>query len=345
MAENKYLKYKNNGRKFIKPTPDQMIVWIRRNNIPYKDFGEQIRICNPDGDDNFCMSISKSEALVHDFRPHHQQYDGSFIKFVSKFVGVSYKEAVKIVCGDDIKYSHDILFKPKEEEIRNEIELPDGCVSIREKNDSKLRKINLSYLINERGLDEDIIYRANIHYLGTTIVIPYYHYGMIVYYQSRRQLSKIFEFPKESVTSKKAGDFLYGYDDVEPCSEVTVVESIFNCLSIGDDTVATGGAKLKDGQIELLKSLNPKSVILAPDNDKAGRESIIKDYLALSKLRSASLFQDIWYSLPPYSSNESEQMDWNDMKRNKINIKEYIKRTKRKVSMSMMIDGVDYKFK
>ena len=341
--KNKYLKYKNKG-KFIQPSDKQIESWLRVNGIEYKDFGDQFRVCNPDGDTKFCMEISKSMAVVHDFRPNHQQYDGSFLKFVSKYKDISFQEAVEEVCGKNVKYSSNNLKEEDEDDdVENVIELPNGCKSLRDKDKSKLWIINMSYLVRERGIDKDIVYKSNIHYLGTTIVVPYYMYGMIVFYQCRRQMDKIFEFPKANVTSKKAGDFLYGFDNVEPCSEVYVVESIFNALSIGDGTVATGGAKLKEGQIKLLKALNPKSVVLAADNDKAGRESVIKDYLSLRKIAKGDLFREIYYSLPPFSKDEDEQEDWNDMKQKGVDVRSYILNNKIKMSYRDVFDGIEFK--
>jgi DNA primase len=338
---NKYLQYKNKG-KFVKPTPEQIENWLRSNAIDFKSMNEQYRVCNPDGDTKFSMSISKESALVHDFRPNHQDRDGTFIKFVSLYKNISIKEAIDEVCGKNINFINNKSTKEQEVENDNYIELPKGCKSLRDKTDSKLWSINMSYLINERGLDKDIIYRSNIHYLGTNIVVPYYQYGMIVFYQSRAQMDKKFNFPPVSVTSKRAGDFLYGFDDVEPCSEIIIMESIFNSLSYGAGAVATGGAKLKDGQLNLLRILNPHTVILAPDNDGAGISSVEKDFLALNKMKRGDLFKDIFYCLPPYSKDS--QKDWNDMKREGVDVSKYILKNMKKLSVKNIFEGIDYKF-
>lgn len=336
---NKYMKYKKK-KNFIKPTDTQMENWLKKNGIEYKSFDTQFRVCNPDGDVKYNMAISKTEALVHDFRPNHQQFDGSFLGFVAKYKEISFREAIDEVCGKDHKI---VSEKPQVEEdeiIEDEIELPKGSLPLRDKKDTKIWKMSMNYLVNKRGLDVKTIFRANIHYLGTTIVVPYYEYGMIVFYQSRQQVDKKFEFPKSS--KKSAGDFLYGFDDVEPYSEVIVVESIFNALSVGPGCVATGGAKLKDGQIELLKILSPSEIVLAADNDDAGRVAVVKDYMKLNKIFKCP----IYYCLPPFNKNEDEQEDWNDMKKNKIDVRKYI--TDNKIKMTMMnafqgINGREFK--
>jgi hypothetical protein len=330
-----YNKFKKN-KKFVKPSDDQVEYWISKH-FDYKLNGDQIRICNPDGDTKYCMAVSKKEALVHDFRPNHQQYDGTFLRFVADFKNISIREAIKEVCGNNVKrFKDDTNHEEIDEEIENEIELPSGSESLRDKKDTKLWRINMGYLVNERGLDKNVIYKSNIHYLGTEIIVPYYQYGMIVFYQSRRQMDKIFNFPK--INNKKAGDFLYGFDNVEPYSDLNVVESIFNCLSIGNNTVSTGGAKLKDGQIDLIKVLRPSSITLAYDNDSAGREAVKKDFASLNKIKWLS--GNIYYCLPPYSSNDDNQMDWNDMKRNKMNPSEYIFNNKIKMTMKDLFNGI-----
>lgn len=333
---NKYLMKK---KKYVQPTVEQMEIWLKRHGIEYRSLPNQIRACNPDGDANYSMEISKDKALVHDFRVNHTQHDGTFLKFVSLYKNINIREAIEEVCGNKIFYEFNQKDREEEEEEGEKlIELPTGSVSLREKDRSKLWNFNMRYLVNERGLDEDIVYRANIHYLGTQIVVPYYEFGMLVFYQSRQQMDKKFNFPDSGVTKKKAGDFLYGFDDVEPCSDVNIVESIFNALSAGPGTMATGGASLKDGQIKLLLSLNPTSVTLAPDNDGAGIKSLNKDFLSLRKN-----IDNIYYCLPPYNKDRDNQEDWNDLKKIGVNVNDYIKEKKKKMTMKTLFDKVDGK--
>lgn len=334
---NKYMKYKKNNTRFVQPTAYQMECWFRANGIEYRHGrGDQFRICNPDGDTKFCVEVSKTEALVHDFRPNHQQYDGSFIRFVSRYKGISIQEAISEVCGKDAKASTFIKRVEEPEEVEDEISLPSGSLPLRNNKGDNTWKLVMSYLTRERSLDREAIMQANIHYLGTTVVVPYYEYDMIVFWQMRQQLSKRFEFPPSS--TKNAGDFLYGFDNVEPHSFVIITESIFNTLSIGPDCVATGGAKLKDGQIRLLQILSPSKIILAPDNDDAGVDSLIKDYM---NLRKGSW--EIWYCLPPYDKDEKKQMDWNDMKRSGLDPRSYVLSNMKKMSMLDAFSGIDRK--
>lgn len=338
---NKYMVYKDRTR-FAHPTADQMMNWLTANGIEFREHSVQIRACNPDGDDAYCMEIHKTNAVVHDFRPHHQQYDGPFLKFVQNYKNfATYDEAINDVCGKNVKYISKNE-KSEEEVIENEIELPSGAKPLRDGDKSKLWLVNMNYLVNERGLDKEEVYRANIHYVGTTIVVPYYQYGSIVFYQSRRQLDKVFEFPKATV--KKAGDFLFGFDNVEPCGELILFESIFNAMSVGDDAVATGGASLKDGQIALIRALNPSIITFAYDNDGAGIKAIEKDFLALNKIKKGDFIREMHYCLPPLAKDSDDQEDFNDMKKRGVDVRAYINEKRRKMSMRTIFEGVNHKF-
>lgn len=336
-----YMRLKNSlisrRKNFVHPTEKQIERWLILNKISYKNTQKgQFRVCNPDGDTKFSMEISKSKALVHDFRVNHKQYDGSFIRFVSNYKGISIEEAIEEVCGNNKNFKPILIEDEEDEEdVEHEINLPSGSLSLRDHADTKSYEIVYNYLTKYRGLDHDTIMKANVHYFGTSVVIPYYEYGMIVFWQMRYQLSKKFLFPPSS--SKSAGDFLYGFDNVEPRSFVIISEAIYDALSIGDDCVATGGASLKKGQIELLKILSPSEIILAPDNDGAGVASVKRDYM--------SLYKGDWvisYCLPPYVEGE-DKIDWNDMKNNKLDPREYILSNKRKLSMKDVFNGIDYK--
>lgn len=332
LSGNKYMQM-SKSRKWFNPSPEQVENWIKEN-FEYKWAGKQIRINNPDGDQKFHLHICPDKAVVHDFRPNHQQHDGSFLKFVSAYKGISIMSAIAEVCGKGriiTQYQRVVEEEPK---IENEdvIKLPDGAVPLKG-GTGKIWDVVMNYLVNERKLTKEEIYQANLHHLGTNIVAPYYQYGMIVFWQLRMMVDKKFKFPDGS--TKSAGDFLFGFDDVEPCGEVISVESIFNKLSIGHDTVATGGAALKDGQIKLLKVLNPTSITFAPDRDEAGIKSLTADFYAISKERKDNLFKDLLYCLPAAGYN-----DWNDMRKAGLNVREYIFKNRKKLSLSALFAGI-----
>ncbi len=339
--KNKYLAIRKQKTGFVQPTPEQIDLWLSRNFECKEANDDQIRICNPDGDTEFRLYISRVNAVVHDFRPNHQQYDGSFLKFVSKYRNIMFSEAIKEVCGSSPIISRYSASKDNDE-IQNDdpIKLPEGSILLA-KHNGKAKDMCMSYLTKVRGFSEDVIFKAKMAACGTNIVVPYYQYDMLVFWQMRLLISKIFRFPDEKETNKKAGDFLYGFDDIEPYSEVSVVESIYNSLSIKQNSVATGGASLKDGQIKLLKSLNPKSIILAPDRDEAGIKSIQKDYFALNKIKAGDFCKDgIYYAIPPPEVAKAGKKDWNDMLLMGYDVYKYIKENKKLITARLLFDGI-----
>jgi hypothetical protein len=134
----------------------------------------------------------------------------------------------------------------------------------------------------------------------------------LAFWQERDILDKRFNFPSEEKTGLKKTDYLFGFDDIEPNTDIIVVESIFNKLSVGEDCVASGGASLAGRQVQKLKALNPRRIILAPDYDKAGLESLVHNYFLLK-----SHFK-LGYCLP------MKDEDWNDMKKNNRDIRFYL---------------------
>lgn len=335
LSGNKWMNM-SKSKKWFTPSPEQIENWIKEN-FDYKVQGAQILINNPDGDQKFHMQISPTLGLVHDFRPNHQQYDGSFLKFVSKFKGISMMAAIAEVCGKGRVISQYQKVIEEEPEIENDdvIALPEGSIPLKG-GSGKIWEVAMNYLVNVRKFTKEEVFQANIHHLGTNIVVPYYQYGMIVFWQSRMIVDKKFKFPNGE--DKSAGNHLYGFDDVEPCGEAIVVESIFNKLSIGSDAVATGGASLKDGQIKLLRVLNPTSLTLAPDGDDAGIKSITSDFYSLSKYRNDAFIKDLWYCLPPLNSHGWN--DWNDMRKDGADTKDYILKNRKKLTLSVLFSGI-----
>lgn len=312
----------------MKLTPEQIELWISKN-FKYKrrKDGDELLISNPDGDTKFRLHISTVYKplkkkhntdgsliyghWVNDYRPNHQQYNGSFVNFVKKYRGISYFEALKEITGTNAKTLRDQLHhvrisdKPDEvvEDKSDDIALPNSY-SFKDNKEHKLREIALSYIKN-RAIKEETIINHQLHYTGSTVVFPYMEYGSLVYWQERNIIEKVFNFPDEKVTGLKKTDYLYNFDNVEqPCEYVIVVESIFNCLSVGDNCVATGGSTIVDGSMQLRKliALRPSIVILAPDNDDAGRKSLKHNYFILR-----SHFPSIAYCLPP------TEADWNNI--------------------------------
>jgi DNA primase len=314
----------------IRLRPEQIESWVAKH-FEYKkrSGGKQLVINNPfNGDTGWHFWIStyqsvpkKQQALpkhkqradyyCHDFRPG--AWTGTFLKFVKEFRGIDYFEAAKEVRGGSAKSIRDAIrneiAKIDQEEERPAIEpeeavieLPSGSKPFTEEKGSMAWKIAMKYL-QSRRIDEQTAIENFVHYRPGSIVFPYIEYGMMVYWQERSIIGKEFRNPDETRTGLQKSDFIYGFDNIEPSGTVILVESMFNSLSIGADTGATGGAEIIGKQMRKLRALNPQTIILAPDYDDAGIHSLKKNFYSLRELPAK-----LAYSLPPVPD-----MDWNDM--------------------------------
>jgi hypothetical protein len=319
-----------NAAKMIRLQPEQIESWVAKNfEYKRKKDGRELLICNPDGDTKYNLRISTEYKVlknkydknnkpiygywVNDFRVNHQHNNGSLISFIKKYKKISYFDALAELTGTSARHLRDLIQKIKIDRLRSEpkvevedepeVELPPLSVPLAKKDGSRLRQIAINYLGN-RMITEEIAIEHQLHYTPVAIVFPYIEYGVLVYWQMREILDKRFLFPDEAKTGLAKTDFLYNFDNVEqPADYVIVVESIFNCLSIGDNCIATGGAKIPERakQIGKLNMLSPKEVILAPDMDEAGIMSLKFNYYALKDQFSLA------YCLPP------DNLDWNDL--------------------------------
>lgn len=308
--------------------PDKVHAWVSRYFPNYKQrkSGAELRINNPfNGDTNYHLNISTEKAACHDFRGNSWAGHNSngvpqkctFLRFVQLYLIQSrgrctFAEAVADVLGASsgalaqIKW-HKTHAIPEQQE-KTSLKLPDGIQKFDVQ--SKLSDSLMSWL-SSRGVDLAKIYKYNIMYSGFDVVWPYYEYDDDpVYWQSRSRLNKVFRFPPESIGVTKS-QFLYGFDQIEPASHLIITESIFNTLTLEDQCVASGGATLGEMQIKKIQLLGPKDgVILAPDHDKAGIESIEHNSKLLRKLG-----YKIFYALPPIVKLPSGKSsnDWNDL--------------------------------
>jgi len=116
---------------------------------------------------------------------------------------------------------------------------------------------------------------------------------------------------------------------------IIITEAIFDKHTLGEQTLASGGAALTPDQLIKIRILNPKKgIILAPDSDAAGIKSIIQNYHLL-----ASLNFPIFYSIPPAS--EADKTDWNELYEKhghtKSQIRNIFEKNIKKISISEII--------
>ena len=295
----------------VKLTPQQIESWVAKHFVYKKrKSGAELLICNPfvPGDRGFKFNISTklkktkrgaSGYWVYDWRPSASGYNGSFIKFVQNYKGLSFRDALKDICGTEISFSS-LLPRTYAEEEDTEliIEMPENAIPIDNPKWPRLQKLALGYL-KSRGITHKDATAYKLHYTPTMIVFPYIEYDMIVYWQARTfsKVIKQFLFPE---ISKSA--FLYGFDNAEPGQPVYLTEAIFDALSIGPGGMAIGGATLQEEQRRKLRAINPSYIVLAPDNDTEGKASLYHNYNLLKS------YYTIYYVLPP-----NPHKDWNDM--------------------------------
>lgn len=292
-------------------SPQQITNWVGKH-LDYKSRknGRELLVNNPfDGDSGWHMNINTTKGLVHDWRPGHQQYDGSFVNFVQRYKKISFYEALRDICGKNVdirtilQRDEPSIDEPLTDASEIEYTLPPGALSFRNNCDSLAFKIGLQYL-ESRGVTLDTAQKFDLHYGGDRIYFPYYEYGIQVYWQARTVIGKIFEFPSADGGQGKT-KFLYGFDNAEPNQPLFITESIFNALTLGDGAVASGGADMSQKQFQKIKAINPSIVIFAPDRDEVGIMSAQKN---AETLESVIDNMPCKFVIPP-----APHKDWNDM--------------------------------
>lgn len=318
--------------------PEKIIAWIEANfDFKTRKNKQEYLINNPlNYDTGYHLNINPYKGNCHDWRgdewagpinPTTNRRNCSFIKFVRLFRKCSYAEAIKEVLGAAVDIRQYLMpkYRVTDAEAKNifSVQLPVGTQPILDIDDVTIR-ILLKWL-KSRGYTIDSIIKNNLQYLGTNVYWPYYEFDSLVYWQSRSRLNKRFEFPSLDVydnngkiigkTDGSKGDFFYGFDDVESASYLIITEAIFDQHTLGEQALASGGAALTSKQVNKLKVLGPKKgVILSPDRDVAGIESILQNSDVLTKAGFS-----VYYSIPPdleykdAEGNEQSIKDWNEL--------------------------------
>lgn len=306
--------------------------WVEKNfpEAKTRKNGREYVVCNPlkPSQDKPRLNINVETGGCWDWTGnewagplnHNGKRQTHIIRLVQLMRGCSYTDAVREITEDK-----DFVYTPYKEELELEdpeyqqVTIPDGFTRLTGPNDFFSAR-SWNYLIS-RGYTPDTILSENIHYKGQEVLWLYTEFGDIVYYQTRNVTSKHFSFPPNEIKDQTGKviaklevtreDVLYGFDFVPRSNYVIIVESIFNRISIGQCCVASAGAAMTNGQMKRLKFLDPKyGVILAPDNDKAGIESIINNGTALLQ----NGFSVFWTIPPKLEYKQGHYIkDWNEL--------------------------------
>lgn len=304
----KYDKYRSLNKPNKKRIPPQKIIaWIEKN-FEYKTRkgGQEYQICDPfDYDQKFRFGISPELGVCHSWHgdewagpvnPRTGKRNCSFINFVRIFKKLSYKDALRDVLGasesisDYMRPENRVMAPDAERKLT--VALPDGASLLADAKD-KQAIIVKNWLI-KRGYTLDTIAKHELYHLGMQVFWPYFEFEEMVYWQSRSRVNKFFRFPDAEIYNDKGeiigktegtkGDFLYGFDDVEPANYLILTEAIFDKNTLGDQALAISGAVLTNTQIKKIKLLGPRNgVILAPDNDIAGYKSVLTNHALLDR--------------------------------------------------------------
>ena len=291
--------------------PDQIETWVVRHfDYKRRKGGAELLINNPfDGDNKFKFNINTVKGVCHDWRPGHQHYDGPFLRFVQKFKNLSFIDAIRDVCGQEVdlrsilKQAKNKEIQEDEQEIVPDVSLPSTAKPFKSTQMDLAGQMASNYLLS-RGISLDTACRYNLHYGVDRIYFPYYEYGVQVYWQARAIHSKTFDFPSLEATKIGKENYLFGFDNAEPGTPLLICESIICSITLGDGAVASGGADMGIPQCKKIRAIGPSEIILAPDRDFEGVSSVLANTEIIESICDAP----VKFIIPP-----APHKDWNDM--------------------------------
>lgn len=291
--------------------PDKIRAWIERNfsgQFKVRPNGTEYVINNPlNGDSGYHFNISLIKGVCHDWRgdswagppaPGKKNRSCTFLKFVRLYKKCSYRDALRDVLGAsaDLKGFLNISGRIDSEvpDVDIAVTLPSTAEPLLPNSTDKQAQMLVTWL-HKRGYTDEEIQDDDLYYSGMDVYWPYYEFDQLVYWQSRSFLNKRFNFPSINVrdesgkiigkTEGSKGDYLYGFDNIEPAQFLAVTEAIFDKTMLGKQCAASGGAILTERQVSKIKMLGPKGgIILAPDNDAAGLKSVLSNAVILEPL-------------------------------------------------------------
>jgi len=222
------------------------------------------------------------------------------------------------------------LFEEEKKE-KEKILLPDGVRFFSEANSGIFRDRAMQYLLGRgipeaRALQLGYIYEPNTFY-DKTILFPFYEDGIFVFFVCRDFTDKRFkknsigEFEKVRYLNAKGGDasrYVFNVDGIEEGTDLFVLEGIIDALSLEKQAgTATLKSFLSKTQASKIWNKAPENVILVPDNDKAGRKSLLKNVAMLERYKPPSLNSRVLvYKIP------KEFKDFNETGMHSIDINE-----------------------
>lgn len=226
-------------------------------------------------------------------------------QFLTKFLDTSYKEAVEYEkeynldksvttsnTEDDNLFTELISVMSGESSISNNpvpISLPRNAIKITESSYSHVLYDVVKYIAS-RGVTKEQAKKFNIMYTsgdtvmtntGKIMAIPesvifpaYDDEGRQIYWNTRslpgKSLLKTINAPSIPNVSYSTENTVWNLNNMTSKSNIVIVESVFNALTLdraGFEAVATYGKGISSRQLDMIASIEPKSVIVYLDSD------------------------------------------------------------------------------
>lgn len=164
-----------------------------------------------------------------------------------------------------------------------------------------------AYLENVRNINEEVVkmFKVGFSPENNTIVFPIFNrQGKLVTFKDRALESKFYQNQKNSLK----GFEVFGITHIKGKKRVWVVEGEIDCMTLwgwGIPAVAIMGSKITDRQVKEIIYAGVSEVVLAFDNDEAGKEGV---KLAIDKFRG----KGVKLYLTKY---DIDKKDFNDMEK------------------------------
>lgn len=243
------------------------------------------------------------------FFDQKQQIGGTFIQFVSEYLGVSEKDAYIILIKEYSLREHSNITQKEIINQYSEIKLPPGTIFFNESNPkSRTCKIAKHYLQERQIPIDDLayVYDPNGDFKETfheRIIIPFYENNELVYFIARSFTNSTLRY--KNPKNIDAGDFVFNIDKLT--EDIFIFEGVFDALSLHLPQVGTAmlSNKLKDNQIIKMLDLAPKNIIFVLENDKnkiaieTGIKNLKLNYLNFIKYKPINLKLNFYTYRPP----------------------------------------------
>jgi hypothetical protein len=180
-----------------------------------------------------------------------------------------YQDILKLLKSDVILEYQEPLLEQLEEK---PVIMPPGFVLLMEDR-GKMATMMRNHIRN-RGLDPKVLSSKGFGYctegkLFGYLIMPFYVNGRLVYYHTRNVLGQGPKFDNPNIEEFGIGksSVLYNIDALWMYRTIYLVESVMNAETIGERGVATGGKKISDHQISLIRNSPVENVIIMLDPD------------------------------------------------------------------------------